>query len=110
GVDRAIAGGVHGGDEVWIRTMGGIVGKIGQVVDGEAVFTVGRSALVFLHAAPAGTYDVTARAQGQFPVTLDEKNEARVIRSFHVGALYTPRSAAPDLAPPVLATNVIHGR
>src|SRR5579863_8710065 len=72
-VERAVAGSLAAGDEPWVRTLGGIVGKVGQIVDGEAVFSPGRASLVFLRAATAGSagsagaLDVTARGQGQFP-------------------------------------------
>src|SRR5580698_2218506 len=70
-VDRGVAGELATGDDVWVRTMGGVVGKTGQVVDGEPVLTRGQSSLLFLHpiaGRPAGAFDVTARGQGQFPV------------------------------------------
>src|SRR5580698_3412426 len=40
-VDTSVAG-AGLADEVWVRTLGGAVGRIGQSVAGEAVFTVGR--------------------------------------------------------------------
>jgi hypothetical protein len=104
--------------------MGGIVGKVGQSVEGEAVLTVGRPGLLFLRPARddvSGVYEVTARAQGQFPIVLDEKNAERFVRSSGVGGLVpTPQQrvdqvthmralagAAPG-AP--LATDVLHKR
>jgi hypothetical protein len=104
--------------------MGGIVGKVGQIVEGEAVLTVGRPGLLFMQPARddvSGVYEVTARAQGQFPIVLDEKNNERFVRSSGVGGLVpTPQErvvqvtrmralagAAPG-AP--LATDVLHKR
>ena len=116
-IDRTVAGDVGAtNDEAWIRTMGGVVGDIGQRVDGEAVLTVGRPTLLFLHPGPPGAFEVTARGQGQFPVVLNEKNELRLIRGSNVGMLLPPKSgltttSAPITAPPpVLAADVIHGR
>src|SRR5689334_7452074 len=43
-----------GGGDVWIRTMGGVVGKIGQLVDGEPVFTANKQNLLFLRKFKAG--------------------------------------------------------
>lgn len=120
-IDRVIAGALKAGEDAWVRTMGGIVGKIGQSVDGEAVLTTGRPSLLFLHAGPVGTFEVTARAQGQFPVILNDRKETRLRKSNAVGALVMPRPVARTgtipLAssglpppPPVLAAEVIHDR
>lgn len=111
-VDRAIAGELSTGSDAWVRTMGGIVGKIGHAVDGEAVLTVGRPCLLFLHPGPVGAFEVTARAQGQFPVVADDARAMRVIRSSGVGALVPAASSSRVTrpAPQALAADVIHGR
>lgn len=96
-VDRPVAGSLGAGADAWVRTMGGVVGKVGQVVDGEPTFTVGRPSFVFLHANEAtasGTFDVTARAQGQFPVVLGEDQRARLRASAAVGVQLAPNKAA----------------
>jgi hypothetical protein len=113
-VDAVVAGSALG-DEVWVRTFGGEVGNLGQSVEGEPVFTVGRPCLVFLrHASvlaegPAeelpGIYAVTGRAQGQFPVVSDAAGQIRVIKSSGVGALMVPKGAAM----PLLAGDALHG-
>ncbi len=54
------------GDSVWVRTLGGEVGELGQRVDGEASLEIGKPTLLFLERLPTGTFAVTARAQGQF--------------------------------------------
>jgi hypothetical protein len=107
-VDRAIAGELATDGEAWVRTMGGVVGKIGQVVEGEAVLTVGRPCVLFVHAGPVGAVEVTARAQGQFAIVLDEKKTQRVARSSAVGALIAPKTVSP--APALLAAEILHGR
>ena len=55
--------------DVWVKTLGGVVGDIGQQVEGEAVLLVGQQSLVFL------TVDARwelrrdrARPGSQFPV------------------------------------------
>ena len=111
-VDRGVAGELATGDEAWVRTMGGVVGKVGQVVDGEPVLTRGQTSLLFLHpipARPAGAFDVTARGQGQFPVVADEKTLPHLVRSTSAGALVAPRTPGP-VATPRLAADVVHGR
>jgi hypothetical protein len=109
GVDRALAGQLHTGDEVWVRTMGGIVGDVGQHVDGEAVLIPGRPSILFLQPSGTGSYDVSARGQGQFPVVLDENKKPKVIRSSSVGALMAPRGQ-PLVVQLVFAAEKLHGR
>jgi hypothetical protein len=107
-IDRPVAGTLPAGSSVWVRTMGGVVGKIGQIVEGEAVFSPGHASLVFLHPAPLGSFEVTARGQGQFPVVADDaKAPPRVVRSSAMGAI-VPRAAAPEVTR--LAVEVVHGR
>jgi hypothetical protein len=109
-VDRSVSGQLASLTEVSVRTMGGVVGKIGQSVEGEAVLVPQQPSLLFLHPGPAGAYDVTARGQGQFPVVADDsKVPARVVRSHAVGLLFVPR-VAPPLAAPQLAADLLHGR
>ncbi len=108
-VDRAVAGDAAGAADVWVRTMGGIVGNLGQVVDGEAVLAMGAPSLLFLHPGPTGALQVTSRGQGQFPLVLDAKNVLRLSRSSSVGGLVPPKRSTPSVAP-VLAVDMIHGR
>jgi hypothetical protein len=97
-VERTVAGAgpkAEGGStDVWVRTMGGIVGKIGQRVDGEAVLVPGRPSLYFLHPGPTGSFEVTARAQGQYPIVKDFQNQPRLIKTNAAGALLQPHAAA----------------
>jgi hypothetical protein len=87
-VDRAVAGDLAAGSDAWVRTLGGVVDKIGQVVEGEAVLSPGKPCLLFLHAGPPGALEVTARGQGQFPLVADDpKLPPRVVRGHSVGAL-----------------------
>lgn len=53
---------------LWVRTLGGQVGRIGQHVGGEARLQVGEENLVFLTRSRHGTLVVTGMAQGQYPV------------------------------------------
>jgi hypothetical protein len=110
-VDRAVAGDLPAGSSVWVRTMGGVVGKIGQMVEGEPVFAPGHASLLFLHPGPAATFEVTARAQGQFPVVIDNPQAPpRLVRSGVAGGLL-PRASEPGAqARPRLAADVVHGR
>lgn len=89
-VDDAVAGSAGVGSDVWVQTLGGEVGDVGQQVEGEANLAVGKPALVFLKAGPSGTFWVTARAQGQYPVRSEGTGAAtklHVIRNGAVGAI-----------------------
>jgi hypothetical protein len=105
-VDSAFAGELQPKEEAWVRTMGGIVGKTGQVVEGEAGFTLGRPSLVFLRHPRMGPYVVTARAQGQFTLYVDAESAVRVQKSDALGALFAPKG--PNTIP--LASEVLEAR
>lgn len=63
---------------VWVRTLGGEVGELGQRVDGEATLEIGKPCLLFLEATETGAFVVAARAQGQF--FLEHRPAGRVLR------------------------------
>jgi hypothetical protein len=129
-VDQGVAGDLGTGAEGWVRTMGGVVGKIGQLVDGEPVLVGGKQSLLFLRKfQTGGTFEVSARAQGQYPVVLDDASKVRkVIKSANVGVLFPPKgkdvaeaTVHPESAGPAspqtveaakirLASEVIHDR
>lgn len=98
-IEQGLAGDTSG-SEVWIRTMGGVVGKVGQLVDGEPVFTQSKPNLLFLRKFKSGgTWEVSARAQGQYPVIVDElSKKRRIVRSANVGMLLPPKRLQQDSA------------
>ncbi|WP_437283109.1 hypothetical protein WME90_21780 [Sorangium sp. So ce375] len=64
-IDRTVAGQPDG--EVWVRTLGGVVGDVGQHVSGDAQLAIGAQAMVFVaKAGPALV--VSGMAQGHYPV------------------------------------------
>ncbi len=65
-VDKVIDGEPKG--DVWVRTLGGQVDDIGQHVDGEAVLSPKRPAMLFLRGLLDGTHGVVGMAQGQYPL------------------------------------------
>jgi len=108
-VDRAIAGKLVTGGDAWVRTLGGVAGKIGQIVEGEANLSPGAQSLLFLRDGPAGAFDVTARGQGQFGVTADgPQGQLRVVRNRAVGML-VPQALLSPQAVPALAADVLEG-
>lgn len=110
-VDQGVAGEIGAGAEGTVRTMGGVVGKIGQMVDGEPVFVSGKSSLLFLHKLKgASTFEVSARAQGQYAVVTDEaKKTRRLVKSAHAGLLLPPRSQPVENASGVQTQSLASG-
>ncbi len=86
-VDKTIAG--SAGTEVWVRTLGGAVGKLGQAVSGEASLTIGSKSVLFLLKRGDVTM-VTGMAQGHYPIKVDEKGISRLKASPDVGAQIQP--------------------
>jgi hypothetical protein len=110
-VSRSVAGDVGTGGDVWVRTMGGVVGNVGQIVEGEATFAPGESSLLFLRPGPTGSYVVTSRGQGQFPVAAgDPKTPPRIMQNHAVGMLLPPKPQPAATTPARLATDVMAGR
>ncbi|MFO0762033.1 MAG: hypothetical protein U0359_36675 [Byssovorax sp.] len=87
-VERTIAGPAE--KEIWVRTLGGVVDKIGQSVSGEATFLPGSRALVFVHGVD-GQYTVTARAQGHYPIVESKPGVFTLNASPDAGALLPRR-------------------
>ena len=89
--DRDIAGSPAEG--AWIKTMGGVVGELGQAVEGEPALRLGVPALLFLEQeldaqkTPTGKLQVVGRAQGQFFVGVDATTSVRVLVARRSGAL-----------------------
>jgi hypothetical protein len=119
--DRTVAGTIE--SDPWVRTLGGTVGRLGQIVDGEASLTVGKQGLLFLKPdkTTSGVYAVTARAQGQFPVVTSPQGAPMFRASSGVGGLVPATSdrvaAAAQLrtsaglpAEAPRATDVLHTR
>jgi len=106
-VSRVIASAAPLPSEITVRTMGGIVGDVGQRVEGEPALQPGQPCLLFLHAGPGGTFEVTARAQGQYLVVSDaSKTPVQMLRAIEAGAVVLPQAGAPI----VLARQALHER
>jgi hypothetical protein len=96
-VDKLVAGRTETTEPV-VKTLGGTVGTIGQIVEGEAVLAPGTKWVLFLRTSPDGTSSVTARAQGQYLLSAQ-----RLSQSPNIGHLLdrrgavVPRTAVSDL-------------
>jgi hypothetical protein len=99
-VDRVVGGQLPG--DVWVRTMGGSVGKIGQIIEGQATFAIGATSLIFVRPhvdpvtkAPTDAFVVVDAAQGEFPVVAaGEGRPPRLARAANIGALVDPSKRA----------------
>lgn len=76
-IDDAIQG-RSGDTETLVRTLGGRVGELGEIVHGEAELTLNETSLVFLTADSDGVELVTAMAQGHYPVGIDPAGVPRL--------------------------------
>lgn len=68
--------------DVWVRTLGGQVGDIGQKVEGEAVLALGQRSVLFLKSFPDGPMRVVEMAQGQYLVHTEDKVDRLKISPF----------------------------
>jgi hypothetical protein len=75
-VDRVVDGAPRA--EVWIRTLGGEVGDIGQQVAGEAVLRPAQPSLFFLRDRTDGTQVVVGMGQGQY--LLESRGDVGTVR------------------------------
>lgn len=67
-VEELVAGVDPSATQIMLRTLGGRVGNIGQIVEGEAELSVGETSLSFVTQFEPAIYAVTAMAQGHYPV------------------------------------------
>lgn len=79
--------------ELLVRTLGGRIGDLGQLVDGEAELRVGERSLLFSHRFDAGLSGVTAMAQGHYPFDAS-RGEVRLLRSPRVATMLRDKNAA----------------
>lgn len=74
-VEEVVTGEDPSASEVVVHTLGGRIGNIGQIVEGEAELTLGETSLTFLTALAPQNYAVTAMAQGHYPVVSDARGK-----------------------------------
>lgn len=73
---RTVVGAASG--DVWVRTLGGRVDNVGQIVEGEASLGLNRKSLLFLRTSGAGVMAVTEMGQGHYLVQSDDKGIHRL--------------------------------
>ncbi|HVJ16754.1 MAG TPA: hypothetical protein VM686_15040 [Polyangiaceae bacterium] len=91
-VDEALVGG--GEAELLVRTLGGTVGKLGQVVHGEADLLLNEDCVAFLMPDRDGMLGVTAMAQGHYPLASDSSGVVRLNPSRQLSVLLDDKTSA----------------
>jgi hypothetical protein len=74
-IDEHVARSKPESSEALVRTLGGRVGKIGQVVHGEAELRPNEPCMLFLHEDSGDLSTVTAMAQGHYPLLVDARGK-----------------------------------
>lgn len=80
-IESALGRGSAGDAEVLVRTLGGVVGERGELVDGQAVLGTGERAVLFLGRSVPGLYFVVGMAQGHYPIRRGEDGTSRLASS-----------------------------
>ena len=81
-VEEPLDGREPPGSEITIRTLGGVVGDLGQRFFGEAMVALHERATVFVHDTAPSLYVVTAMAQGHYPLQADSRGVHRLRAGF----------------------------
>jgi hypothetical protein len=88
-----LAGADPASDEVMVRTLGGRIGELGELVHGEAVLRLGERSVLFVMPSRE-VLTVTAMAQGHYPLRQDAKGTERLRRSREARELVGEAGAA----------------
>jgi len=67
-VEEVVAKGEGVDRELLVRTLGGSIGRLGELVHGQARLILGQPCALFLLQAPDGLHYVNGMAQGHYPV------------------------------------------
>jgi len=102
-VDELVGGADPSSSEVLLRTLGGRVGTLGQLVEGEAELVLGEGCLAFLTELDPLIYAVTAMAQGHYPIVSDARGKLLRASRQLPALLKRPDSAVERLAGRTLA-------
>jgi hypothetical protein len=81
--------------DLFLRTLGGDVGEIGQLVQAEAELERDKPAVFFLRDSVPGTYGVTGMAQGHYRLRADRGGIYRLLPGGNLAGLV---KATPDAA------------
>jgi hypothetical protein len=95
-IDELISGSPNE-SEILVRTLGGHVGELGEIVHGEAQLALNEACVVFLQTNPDGIDQVTEMAQGHYPLHSDASGTLRLTASRNMPHLVDAASV-PDAA------------
>lgn len=100
-IDETLALRAPAQSELLVRVLGGTVGGVGQLVEGEVRLVAGASCALFLTLGEPSLAYVTGRTQGHYPLRPDARKLLRL----------TPSPTLPELAhPEKSAVHVLSGR
>jgi hypothetical protein len=110
-IDTSVAGSGKAGETLTMRTLGGVVDGIGQIVHGEAVLKLGAPVMIFVGSLStsyattvmAGSRSVVGMSQGVLPVVVGTDKIPRIGLSATDLTLVTPPDA--KTVPAHVATN-----
>jgi hypothetical protein len=80
--------------ELIVRTLGGVIGDLGERVDGQAALRLGEPGVVFLSLSRENVEFVTGMAQGHYPLRSDARGVLRLRPSSNLPRLLKPERAA----------------
>ena len=92
-VHELLAGADPRQDELLVRTLGGRVGDLGELVHGEASLTLGERSVLFVMPT-RDALGVTAMAQGHYPLLRDAAGAERLRRSPEAAELLNEEGSA----------------
>ena len=85
------------GKDIVVRTLGGTVDGIAQIVYGEARLAMGQASLLFLVDGSDSTLHVVGMAQGHYPLETDSDGEWRVRKSPGLDGVLKPELSAAQI-------------
>jgi hypothetical protein len=77
-----------------VRTLGGTVGDLAQMVPGEAILARGTAQLLFVDEGSDGVLRISAMAQGQYPIVTDDQGQRRLRPSPGLDLVLHPEQSA----------------
>jgi hypothetical protein len=98
-----LAGKDPSADELLVRTLGGTIGELGELVHGEAALRIGRRSVMFTMPSQ-DALAVTAMAQGHYPLGRDRAGIERLLRSPEANELIDEPGAAVKRLPGLQVT------
>ncbi len=90
--NRTVAGAPLPAEGAWVKTLGGRVGDLAQVVEGEPSFQGEAPRLAFLAKGAGKSMFVVARAQGIYALVEAKPNEWMIRAAQGTGELFAPSS------------------